>query len=161
MVRGLIYTPGDNTCSSLSLFSKSSWSLSRTYFSQLLRPYEIKSREAKQVPAKVPSCPHCDGQPGSPRWLRTGLCVLLSVAGAGTDPSNTALPSPRPHWGTASRAKRGKKGHWAFAWTWERGLLSSWSSPIRTIGGIVWAWATHGECFFVNKINPEQSNPEK
>lgn len=66
-------------------------------FSQLLRPYEIKSREAKQVTAKVPSCPRCDGQPGSWRWLRTGLCVLLSMAGAGTDPSNTALPSPRPH----------------------------------------------------------------
>jgi len=36
-------------------------------FSQPLGPYEIKLREARQVPAKLPSCPHRHGWLGS-RW---------------------------------------------------------------------------------------------
>lgn len=36
-------------------------------FSQPLGPYKIKLREAKQVTAKLPSCPHCHDWLGSRR----------------------------------------------------------------------------------------------
>lgn len=168
MRRGLIYTLGDNACflcSSFSLFLKLSWSLRVSYFHSPLAPmklnwgklgrYLLSSRRAPIVTAG-------SGVGGDCR----PVCTCFSVRsvwgrtrpGAAPQTPHSLHPGHTGEWPREPKDTNIRTLGFCLH-SGERGLLSLGSLPIRTIGGII--WATHGECFFVNKMNPEQSRPEK